>query len=70
MSLSRKMSPAARSNEMWLYSQTSHNNINSVEKILQRMTLMIYIIYLLKDVTFYLDFFQVLLKKKSYDKRW
>ena len=40
-SLSRKMSPAARSNEMWLYSQTSHNNINRMEKILQHMTLRI-----------------------------
>ena len=26
---------------MWLYSQTSHNNINRMEKILQRMTLRI-----------------------------
>ena len=58
---------------MALFTLASHNNINRVEKIPQRMTLMIYviIIYLLKDVTFYyLDFFQVLLKKKSYDKRW
>ena len=55
---------------MALFTLASHNNINRVEKILQRMTLMIYIIYLLKDVTFYLDFFQVLLKKKSYDTRW
>ena len=63
------MSPAAKSNEMWFYSQASHNNINRMEKILQHMPLRIDISP--KDVTFhYLDFFQVLLKKKSYDKRW
>lgn len=44
------MSPAAKSNEIWLYSQTSHNNINRMEKILQHTTLMVYIL-VLKDVT-------------------
>ena len=64
------MSPAAKSNEIWLYSQTSHNNINRMEKILQLMTLRIDVSPKRCNILLSWFFFQVLLKKKSYDKRW